>query len=240
MGLFDLLFGVSPLLRAIESGDQDRAKELIQQGSYINQKARVTGATPLFAACIRNYRDIAEMLLSKGADVNSKLSTGKTILHFMAEYKNKDSIDTVAFLLSKGAKIEIEDANGNAFHAACQNKDPAIAELLVQNGADIHKRNRKGLSPLHLCVFGRHAGLVGLLLDKGADVNDADNDAGASPLHIAAANGDAEITNLLLARQANPSIEEKNGRIPLEIAQAILPSEHVVVKILRQREEVEK
>jgi ankyrin repeat protein len=84
------------------------------------------------------------------------------------------------------------------------------------------------------------AGLVGLLLDKGADVNDADNDAGASPLHIAAANGDAEITNLLLARQANPSIEEKNGRIPLEIAQAILPSEHVVVKILRQREEVEK
>jgi ankyrin repeat protein len=242
MGLFDRLFGVSSLIRAIESADKEKAKSIIQRGADVNQKARVTGATALHAACIRDYKDIAELLLSRGADVNCTLSNGGTILHFIAACRDKGSLDMVTFLLSKGARTDVEDCDGNsALHYACTNADPAIAEALIRSGADIHKRNRAGATPLHLCISARHAFLVRLLLDKGVNVNDGNFADGASPLHAAAVAGDAEITELLLSKGADTRAKDENGHTPLELSIAEAGTDHLAVQeILRQAERTGK
>jgi ankyrin repeat protein len=231
-----MLLGVSDLLAAIENGDKEKAKELILRGCDINQKARLTGATPLYAACIRNYQDIAELLISKGADVNAPLSVGTTALHYMAKYSDERGLDMVGFLLTRGAKVETEDRDGiSPLHSACENKDSAIAELLIRGGADIHKRTRQGATPLHFAVNAGHTFLVGLLLEKGANVNDAQNAEGVTPLHVAAANGHAEITKLLLSRHADASAKDKSGRTPAQLAEDVFDPEHEAVRsILRQ------
>ncbi len=236
MGLFDWLFGVSSLLRAIESGDKEKAKALIRQGADVNQKARLTGATPLFAACIRNYQDIAELLLSRGADVNVRLSVGTTILHHMAKYSDNRSLDMVTYLLSKGAEIDIEDRQGrSSLHYVCENKDHTIGELLIRSGADTNKADRAGLTPLHISAYAGNAALVRLLLDKGANVNDANNVGGISPLHAAAAAGHAEITKLLLSGQADILAKDKEGHTPLQVVGTIHDSAHSATQdILRQ------
>ena len=103
-----------------------------------------------------------------------------------------------------------------------------IAEVLLDAGADINARNRhkvfgSGNSPLSAAVYQDHADVVMLLLERGADVNQADN-AGWTPLHLAVANGRVETARMLLAAgaDANARTDERGpaqwaGKTPLEL-----------------------
>jgi len=67
-----------------------------------------------------------------------------------------------------------------------------IAELLIENGADVNARGFLGTATLHSAALDGHKEIVELLIAKGANVNVKD-DGGKTPLDYA----EGEIADLL-------------------------------------------
>ena len=57
--------------------------------------------------------------------------------------------------------------------------------MLLSKGADVNIISGQGYSPLHQAVMGDQAGIVKILLDAGAKVNEVDEEM-LTPLHFAA------------------------------------------------------
>jgi ankyrin repeat protein len=118
-----------------------------------------------------------------------------------------------------------------ALHRAVWAGDVAAVAALLDGGASVNSRDRRGFSLLARAVEQGHAGLARLLLDRGADPNARDR-RGRTPLYWAARLRSAEPARALLARGADPLREPvrsssfvqafSHGR--REIAQAIFES----------------
>jgi len=72
-------------------------------------------------------------------------------------------------------------------------------------------------TPLHAAAAGKHADIVALLLEHGANAN-AQQNGGWTPLHSAAQNGDLESARALLAGGADASARADNQQKPLDLA----------------------
>jgi ankyrin repeat protein/mono/diheme cytochrome c family protein len=91
-------------------------------------------------------------------------------------------------------------------------------QLLVDKGADVNAKNRRGSTPLHWAIHDEAK--VRLLLSKGANVN-AKQAIGRTPLYLAAMLGNGVPTmRLLLTGGADPNLASANGQTPLMAAAA--------------------
>ena len=75
-------------------------------------------------------------------------------------------------------------------------KNAGIAQILIDNGADVNARRELGDTPLLSAVWNGKKDIVKILIDHGADIN-AKNNAGHTPLDIAIERGQDEVVNLL-------------------------------------------
>lgn len=91
--------------------------------------------------------------------------------------------------------------------------------------ADIHVTDKNGVTALHHAVRFRSPTAVKMLIERGANVNQACRRNGSTPLHRAVTQTGApgtagtqvaalEIIRLLLAAGADPSITNKSGKKP--------------------------
>jgi ankyrin repeat protein/mono/diheme cytochrome c family protein len=87
---------------------------------------------------------------------------------------------------------------------------------LVESGADVNAKNRRGSTPLHWAIHDEAK--VRLLLARGAGVNTKQAE-GRTPLYLAAMLGNGHsILRLLLENGADPNLKTANGRTPLMVA----------------------
>jgi len=71
---------ISPLHFALYIKDQAKAKSLIESGADVNKRTP-NGTTPLSRAADIGFKDIAELLIAKGANVNAKtIGTGRLFI----------------------------------------------------------------------------------------------------------------------------------------------------------------
>ncbi|MBU0679474.1 MAG: ankyrin repeat domain-containing protein [Verrucomicrobia bacterium] len=66
------------LHKAVMKGDKEKVATLLAEGTNVN--AEMGGWTPLFAALTTGHRDVAVLLVEKGASVKAKISSGDTPL----------------------------------------------------------------------------------------------------------------------------------------------------------------
>ncbi len=113
--------------------------------------------------------------------------------------------------------VTAKDSAGSTplHHAAAFGAVDTMTSLL-DAGADVNARNRRGSTPLHWAIHDEAK--VRLLLSRGASVN-ARQVEGRTPLYQAASlgNGNAML-RLLLAKGADPNLALANGRTPLMAA----------------------
>lgn len=159
---------------------------------------------------VRNgHKQIVELLLSHGADINS-LRWGDLTPIFYAvtigcdiDYLNR----LTNFLLSPGS-IESRQLRVKKQSSETRKKYLDIVELLIKNGADINvEKKQLGFTPLHYAIFGGNVEIVEALLDNGAKVNPETRSTKISsryitPLHLAVHYGDLAICEQLLKQGA--------------------------------------
>jgi ankyrin repeat protein len=116
-------------------------------------------------------------------------------------------------------------------HTACYTGQVAIANYLLDHGADIQAHDIFQYTPLHrACYFpDPDRDLILRLIDMGSSVN-AKGKYGATPLHWAAFRGGPDVATLLIEKGAEINVMEKNGISPLHRAAQM--GEIEVAKIL--------
>ena len=83
----------------------------------------------------------------------------------------------------------------------------AIADLLIDTGADVNATNDYGVTPLSLACDNGAAAMVSLLLDTGADP-DLARTTGETPLMTCARTGDVDAVRALLSHGTDPNAAE--------------------------------
>jgi len=117
-------------------------------------------------------------------------------------------------------------AGDTALHVAAAAYNADIAEVLVERGADVRARNRRGAEPLHAAATGNptaphwnpdaQVATIVYLIDAGADPDAADKN-GATPLHRASRTRCSAAISALLANGADHSRRNRHGSTPLDL-----------------------
>lgn len=177
------------------------------------------------------FRDVVELLIRHGADVNAREKQhGFTPLHYAVFGGSKE---VVGVLLDHGAPanpLTPPDATAGRYvsplHLAAHYGDLAICELLVARRADVNSKlpteNRLWIhptqrTPLHHAVQSRNDRLVLFLVECGAEVNVIDSE-GQTPLLVASKHADAKVVETLLSHRADANVADKEGRTALHHA----------------------
>lgn len=98
--------------------------------------------------------------------------------------ENKN-LDTIKFLISKGADVNTKDKYGDTpLHDSSNSGHLMISTFLIEKGADININNKNGETPLHKSAYHGHFEVAELLINKGANINAVDI-ANLTPLNFA-------------------------------------------------------
>lgn len=119
--------GFSPLhLASEEPFNFELVTFFVKWGADVNTKRKSDGKSLLSLAVAlnhRNHRDLVDLILSKGADVNAKDDSGRTALHEACQDE-----ELIRLLFKKGANPGVYDEDENTPFAQLSSLDPEFYE----------------------------------------------------------------------------------------------------------------
>jgi ankyrin repeat protein len=211
----DLSRSGTPLLYAALYGFHDLAKHLIDKHPEHVDRRGGEPATPLMAALVQGYLQVAELLYRHGANVNVRGWMNMTPFLFATLRGN---LEAMRWLLSHGADRNARGDHGElALHIAARFGHPEVIRMLLDQNADINARSDDGLTALHLASRSGYIDVVRLLLDRGADV-DVQDYQNCTPLHLASREGILEVVRALLAHGADVRVMDAEGSTAFDVA----------------------
>jgi len=167
--------------------------------------------------------------------------------HLLIAAAERNRTDVVALLLDLGASVSAQDETGRtALHAAAASDARAVAQLLLERGADANIREtRYGATPLGFANHYDHRGMIDLLTPHSRDVWSLASQGkvdrlrevlavepqrarevapnGSTPLWFLPDEEDAalDVIELLLAHGTDPAAKMKDGTTAADSARAL-------------------
>ncbi|KAF6793448.1 37s ribosomal protein rsm22 [Colletotrichum musicola] len=210
--------GSTPLSIAAWEGHVPIVELLLERGA-LTLATGTDGATPLWAAAGRGNVEVALLLLRHGSDIQAKTRDGDMALHAAAQ---QGYAKMVELLLDRGADIESTRKGGAMplMVAAVNGRDDIVA-MLLERGAALEPKDENGHTAiLYAVCCEQKSGVLGLLIDHGADMNALDHH-NWTPLDFAVGRGQSDAVRQLIERGADVSLETRAGETALQHAQAL-------------------
>ncbi|KAF5903862.1 unconventional myosin-XVI isoform X2, partial [Clarias magur] len=212
-------------------------------------------------AIIRHDDKEVLKLLKEGADLNTVLSSGGSLLHLCARH---DNVFAAEILIERGLNVNLQDEDlWTALHVACACDHTDMLLLLLLSGVNALLQDVNGNVPLDYAMEGsessyiltKHLEECGVdvssihqmktqrasvmlsdvrqLVSSGANVNQRNED-GVTLLHIACASGYRDVVYLLLESGADVQATDSSYWTPLHLA-AKYGQMHIVNQLLKHK-----
>jgi ankyrin repeat protein len=234
----------APWIRAALFGTAAELKALLDSGLDTNSKTG-NGTTLLMFAAHDDAK--VRLLLSRGADVKARATSGTDALTVAAAYRG--TRDSLRLMLDAGAVPEAPEGvharhsplvfasmtgdlenirlllkrgaepSAEALSEAVTFGYPDVLKSLIDAGADATITEGSGINLVHWATITNRPEVIPVLLAAQADIN-ATDEFGFTPLMYAATidEGNVDAVTVLLKAGADRSIRNKENRTPLDQA----------------------
>lgn len=225
----------SPLFSAVLYGYADIVEVLLEHHANPNAKTPLLFEngynTPLNIACDRIYPmppesriQIVESLLSAGADPNAVGDGGHTPLMKSLSVSTPTEIprEIPILLIEYGADVNYVNDNGWTpfLYAATNDVDESLVWILIEAGADIHKKTEASSGVLAMLAKYKSLDMVKSFVSYGFDPNERNN-LGFNLLHaICDSDKNCTVDGIRYALSLGLDVNSRNdwGGTPLSLA----------------------
>ena len=181
--------------------------------------------TRFLMACNAGQAHIVRDMLAQGVSPDCRLhgKKGETGLHLLSRLpEGPAQLQTAQALFGAGASVNLRSGKGKAtaLHRAAFYGAVALAEVLVQAGADVHARDgsKTAKTPLLIAVERHHVQMAQFLIEQGGDVTYHGSGKANHGLIYAAGPGTVDMLRLLLDAGSPVGMQCMFGDSPLHKA----------------------
>ncbi|CAG9581868.1 unnamed protein product [Danaus chrysippus] len=169
------------------------------------------GWTPLHLATYFRHKDVVEVLLDAGANVDEVNDTGDTALHKAAFIGDQE---LVILLLNYRADVNIMNGEGRTAEDVC--KTPDVQRLL--EAAGLAERRDKERKLLNAAREGRIDDVQELLSSPSPPNINCVDAQGNTCLHCVAYRGHARVAVLLLQNGVDTTLRNNRGQLAIDLS----------------------
>jgi hypothetical protein len=187
-----------PFIRAAQEDDMELLGSLIS-GKDVNLRDLRSGTTALEHAVQNANREMVQMLLDAGANVNAANATGETALMML---DSDATSDLVWDLINAGADVNDRDKGGTTALMRAAGSDSLEAlRTLLDASAKVDLKNNDGMTALMFAASEGSVNPARVLVLAGADLNASDKE-NKNALAYAAENDHTKVVRFLKSKGA--------------------------------------
>lgn len=207
-----------------------KAQQLIESGANVNATNDM-GIAPLMSASRYGRLEMVQLLIERGAGVQSRNKFGRTALHMALSRTTAMQQEIISILINAHIDVEAKDDDGRSPLGIALKRDTStIARQLLEHGADVEAVIEDEKLLHHVVRLGIELA-TRLLLEYGADVH-GQNNQGETPLIIAVCTGTRSMVDILLRHGAG--VEARNNRGETSLYIAVFQCEESILQALIQ------
>lgn len=162
-------------------------------------------------------RNIVDLLIRNKANPNATDNFGRTALHIATLSQAEDVLSRLLECPNIEVNPKDKDRKVTPLHLAAWCNFYKIAEILINNKAQIDAEDGQRETPLEYAAAVDAVNVAKLLLEAGAKAKSKRWNM-RSPLHIAAAHGSTEVAQLLISKGADVNAVDELNLTPLHYA----------------------
>lgn len=150
-------------------GNLERVSALLEDDPSLANAFADDGFQPLGLASFFGHLAVVELLLTKGAEVNSASDNPQRVMPLHSAVAHRH-LEIARRLVAAGADVNAVQADDfTPLHEAAQNGQREMAELLLEAGAQVNPRKMDGKTPLGLALEYEQAQVAELLRMWGGE-----------------------------------------------------------------------